>query len=37
VKTKFDTDIVVKPNYNSLPNVTASSETAITVRAALDF
>ena len=37
VNTKFDTDIVVRPNYSNLPNATASAERAVTLRAALDF
>jgi phosphate-selective porin len=37
VRTKFDTDITVNPNYAGLPTAKASKETAITFRAALDF
>lgn len=37
VRTKFDTDITVNPNYGGLPTAMASEEKAITFRAAMDF
>jgi phosphate-selective porin OprO/OprP len=37
VRTKFDTDITVNPNYGGLPAANASDEKAITFRAAVDF